>query len=133
MWCEYTPSDSEECYWLVIDQWKSDPSDKIKWGFFQAVAVCILLYECTTWTQTKLLKKKLDGIPPRMLQAVLNESKKQHLTKQQLYSHHPPISQTIQVRQTKHAWTLLEKKDQTHKRCSFMNSYLWTWLCWLTT
>ena len=43
----------------------------------------------------------------RMLHAVLNKSWKQHPTKQQLYGQLPPISQTIQVRQTKlvqHSW-----------------------------
>ena len=37
-----------------------------------------------------------------MLQAILNKSLKQHHTKHQLYSHLPPISKTIQVRQTRH-------------------------------
>ena len=30
--------------------WKSDLSDKVKWELFQAVAVSVLLYDCTTWT-----------------------------------------------------------------------------------
>ena len=30
--------------------WNNDLSDKIKWGFFQVVAVLVLLYVCTTWT-----------------------------------------------------------------------------------
>ena len=25
-------------------------SDKIKWDFFQAVAMLVLLYDCSTWT-----------------------------------------------------------------------------------
>ena len=44
----------------------------------------------------------LDGNYTRMLWAILNKSWKQHPTKQQLYSHLPPIAKTIQVRQAKH-------------------------------
>ena len=37
--------------------WESDLADKIKWDFFQAVLVSILLYGCTTWTLTKYREK----------------------------------------------------------------------------
>ena len=63
---------------------KTDLFDKIKRDFFQAVAVSILLYGCTTWTQTKRMEKKL--------RVILNKYRKQHYTKQQLYSHSLPIS-----------------------------------------
>ena len=33
----------------------------MKQNFFQAVAVPILLYGCTTWTLTKHIAKRLDG------------------------------------------------------------------------
>ena len=50
--------------WTAIDKlsiiWKSNPTDKMKRSFFQAAVVSILLYGCTTWTQTKWLEKKLD-------------------------------------------------------------------------
>ena len=69
----------------------------------QAVVMSILLYGCTTWTLTKHMERKLDGNCTRMLQAVLNKSWRQHPTKQQLYSHLPPISKTIQTRQARHA------------------------------
>ena len=43
--------------WTAIDRlwiiWKSDLTDKMKRSFFQAAVVSILLYGCTTWTQTK--------------------------------------------------------------------------------
>ena len=38
--------------------WKSYLTDKMKRGFFQAAAMSILLYGCTTWTLTKRLEKK---------------------------------------------------------------------------
>ena len=64
--------------WIVIDRlsiiWKSDLSDKIKRDFFQAAVVSILLYRCTTWTQTKYIEKKLDRNYTKMLQAILNKS-----------------------------------------------------------
>ena len=66
-------------------------SDKIKWEFFQAVTVSVLLYGCSAkWEQDEK-------------DATLNKSRKQHPTKQQLYGHLSPISQTIHVRQTRHA------------------------------
>ena len=93
--------------WTAINKlsiiWKSDLTDKIKRGFFQAAVVSILLYGCTTWTLTKRLEKKLDGYYTRMLRAILNTSWRQHPTKHQLYGHRPPITKTIQVRQTRHA------------------------------
>ena len=58
--------------------WKSDLTDKMKRGFFQAAIVSILLYGCTTWTLTKRLKKKLDGNYIRMLRAILNKSWRQN-------------------------------------------------------
>ena len=61
--------------WTPIDRlWKSDLTDKMKRSFFQAAVVSILLYGCTTWTITKRLEKKLDGIYTRMLRAILNNS-----------------------------------------------------------
>ena len=80
--------------WTAIDRlsiiWKSDLTDKMKRGFFQAVVVSILLYGCTTWTLTKRLEKKLDGNYTRMLRTILNKSWRQHPTRHQLYGHLPP-------------------------------------------
>ena len=67
------------------------------------MVVSLLLYGCTTWTLTKWLEKKLDGNYTRMLRAILNKSWRQHPTRHQLYGHLPPITQTIQVRRTRHA------------------------------
>ena len=92
--------------WTAIDRlliiWKSDLIDKMKRSFFQAAIVSILLYECTTWTLTKRLKK-LDGNYTRMLRAILNKSWRQHPTRHRLYCHLPPITKTIQARRTRHA------------------------------
>ena len=88
--------------WTAIDKlsiiWKSNLTDKMKRSFFQAAVMSIMLYGCTTWTQTKWMEKKLDGNYPRMLRAILNKSWQQHPTKHQLYDQLPPITKTIQVR-----------------------------------
>ena len=102
--------------WTAIDElsiiWKSDLTDKIKRSFFQAAIVSILLYGCTTWTLTKRLEKKLDGNYTRMLQAILNKSRRQHPTRHQLYGHLPPITKTIQVRRTRHAGPCWRSRDE---------------------
>ena len=92
--------------WTAINRlsiiWKSDLTDKMKRSFFQAAVASILLYGCTTWTLTKR-PEKLDGNYTRMLRAILYKSWWQHPTRHQLYGHLPPITKTIQVRQTRHA------------------------------
>ena len=90
---------------------KSNLTDKMIRNFFQAAVVSILLYGCTTWTLTKRLEKKLDGNYTRMLRAILNKSWQQHPTRQQLYSHLPPIAKTIRARRTRHAGLCWRSKD----------------------
>ena len=102
--------------WTAIDGlsiiWKSDLTDKIKCSFFQAAVESIRLYGCTTWTLTKCMQKKLDGIYRRMLRAILNKSWSQHPTKQLLYGYLPPIMKTIQVRRTRHAGYYWRNRDE---------------------
>ena len=97
--------------WTAIDRlsikWRPDLTDKIKRSFFQPAVVSILLYGCTTWTLTKRMEKKLDGNYKRMLRAILNKS-----WRQLLYGHLPPITKTIQVRQTRHAGHCWISKDE---------------------
>ena len=101
--------------------WKSDLTDKMKYSFFQAAVVSILLYGCTTWTLTKRLKKKLDGNYTRMSRAILNKSWRQHPTRLQLYGHLPPITKTIQVRRARYAGHCRRSKDEL-----FSDVLLWT-------
>ena len=102
--------------WTALNRlsviWKSDLTDEIKCSFFQAAVVSILLYGCTTWTLTKRMEKKLDSNYTRILRAILNKSWRLHPTKQQLYSHLPPLMKTIKVRQTKHAGHCWRSKDE---------------------
>ena len=76
----------------------------MKRSFFQAVVTLILLYRCTIWTLTKQLEKKPG--------AILNKSWRQHPTRHQLYGHLPPITKTIQVRQTRHAGHCWRSRDE---------------------
>ena len=48
----------------------------------------------------------------RMLRAILNKSWGEHPTKHQLYSHLPPITKTIKVRRTRHAWHCWRSRDE---------------------
>ena len=93
--------------WTAIHRlsviWKSDLTDKIKCSFFQATVVSILLYGCTTWTVTKRMEKKLDRNHARMLRAILNK---------QLYGHLQPITKSINVRRTRHAWHCCRSGDE---------------------
>ena len=84
----------------------------MKHSFFQAAVMSILLYGCTIWTLTKWMEKKLDSNYTRMLQAILNKSWRQHLTKQQLYGHFLPIMKTIKIRQTRHAGHCWRSRDE---------------------
>ena len=92
--------------------WKSDLTNKIKRSFYQAAVVWILLYGCTTWMLTKRMEKKLDSNYKRILRAVLNKSWRQRPTNQQLYSHIPPITKTIQVRRTRHVGHCWRSRDE---------------------
>ena len=86
--------------WTAIDTlsiiWKSDLTDKMKRSFYQAAAVSILLYGCTTWTLTK---HKNEG-------AILNKSWRPYPTRPQLYGH-------------------LEKQGRAHKWYTPMDPRIW--------
>ena len=103
---EDTPLKPLEFYCIAI-------SNLVKrWKKCINIQVLILLYECTTWTLVKHVKKKLNSYYTRMLQAVLNKSCRQHPTKQQLYGHLPPIMKTIQVKWTRHVVLCWRIKDK---------------------
>ena len=57
----------------------------------------------------------------RMPCEILNKSWRQHPTKQQLYGHLPTITETIQVRRTRHAEHYSRSKDEL-----ISNILLWT-------
>ena len=109
------PSNQLDTIRLKLDcQFISSHSEalKQKTHFFRAVVVSILLYECTTWTLTKCMEKKLQGNYTRIISAILNKSWRQHPTKKQLYGHLQPITKTIQVRQTRHTGHCWRRRDE---------------------
>ena len=61
---------------------------------------------------TKRPAKKLDGNYTRMMRAIMNRSWRQHPTKQQLYSHLPPITKTNQIRRTRYAGHCSRSRDE---------------------
>ena len=78
---------------------------------------CAQSYYCCCVNSSKYenhieFHKKLDGNYTRMLRAILNKSWRQHPTKHQLYGHLPPITKTIQGRQTKHAGHCWRSRDK---------------------
>ena len=87
-------------------------TNKIKRSFFKAAVVSILLYGCTTWTLTKRMEKKLDCNYSRMIRAILNESWRQHPTKQQLYGYLPPITKTIKIIRIRHVGHFWRSRDE---------------------
>ena len=75
------------------------------------------------------IEKKPDGNCTRMLRVTLNKFWKQDSTKQQLYGHQPPISETIQIRWMRHVghcW-------RTHEWRSLMDLFTQTSKCWMTS
>ena len=114
---------------LII--WKSYLSPKIKWNFFHAAVLSMLLYGCSSWILTKHIEKQLDVNCTRMLLAILNKSWKQHTTKQQLYNQLPLISKTIQIRGTRHAGHYWRSKNKIMWRSS-IDAFTWTRQCWAT-
>ena len=73
------------------------------------------------WMQTKHMEKKLDSSYTRMLRAILNNSWRQHPTKQQLYAHLPPIMKTIKIRWIRHVGHCWRSRDEL-----INNILLWT-------
>ena len=57
------------------------------------------------------MEKKLDDNYTRMLRAIFNKSWRPYPTKQQLYSHLPPITKIIKVRRTRHAGHYWSSRD----------------------
>ena len=96
---QHTPSEGMDGYWQVIDHMEIWSFWWNKMGFLPRCC-CV---GTTVWMHHEGTNKT-HGNYTRKLRTVLNRSWKQHLTKQRLYGHLPPISQTIEVRRTRHAW-----------------------------
>ena len=63
---------------------------------------CCQSFNKVTFGNNDIYKKKIDSNHTRMLQAILNKSRRQQRTKQQLYGQLPPITKTLKIRRTLH-------------------------------
>ena len=91
--------------------------------------LCGLVY--LFWTLTKRIEKKLDVYCTTMLLAILNKSWNQHTITLQLCDYMLPISQTTQVKRTKHAGLNGSCKDEFVSDISKLIPTHWTWQSWL--
>ena len=96
-------------YFLLIAKYIIPITDPIFTTFFFTILNVYMLFAIFI---NKECSKKLDGNYTRMLRAILNKSWWQHPTRHQLYGHLPPITKTIQVRQTRHAGHCWRSKDE---------------------
>ena len=90
---------------------KKNPKNKFLFFYFCLCCFCFFVFllhffKYISW------RKKLDSNYTRTLRADLNKSWRQHLTKQRLYGHLPPIMKTIKVRRTRHAGYCWRSKDE---------------------
>ena len=101
--------------------WKSDLYNKIKWDFFQIVAMSIQLYGCATWTLTKHMEKvrwEFHKNATCCLEQILEP------TYHKTASVWPPASHLTNhsSKTNKTFGALLKKFVGIHKRCSLMDS-----------
>ena len=57
---------------MLMPMGKSNLSEKIKWEFFQAIAMSVLLYGSTTWTLMICQEKKLEDNIISLILLILN-------------------------------------------------------------
>ena len=78
--------------------WNSNLPRQIKLSFFYATVESVLLYGSECWTLKATLQKSLDGCYTRMLRAVLNISKNEHVSNNTLYEGIPRVSDKVAAR-----------------------------------
>ena len=83
--------------------WISKLHVSIKIQLFKTLIVPILLYGCETWTLSKRMEKRLDGVYTRLLMRVKNLSWKLHPTKQVIYGDLPPVSSIVRSKRAQFA------------------------------
>ena len=99
---------------MISIKWKSDLSDKIKWGFFQVVVVSVLLYGCTSWTQNAHMElhKNATCCFEQILEAAPHKTPALRPVTSLLTNH---TNKTSKIREA-----FLKKKERTHKWRSSM-------------
>ena len=89
-------------------------------GLFYATVESVLLYGSECWTLNKTLQKSLDGCYTRMLRAVLNISKTEHVTNNTLYEGIPRVSGKVAARRMR-----LAGHCQRHQELPASKLVLW--------
>ena len=83
--------------------WKSSINRDLKIKFFRACVESILLYNSETWTITKAMESKVDGLYTKLLRMVLNVSWRDHIANKDLNGNLPSLSSTIRQRRLRFA------------------------------
>ena len=100
--CTYDLNSRKALAWSATNKlgriWKSSITRELKIKFFRACVEGILLYNSETWTITKAMEIKLDGLYTKLLRRVLNVSWRDHISNKELYSKLPLLSSTIRQR-----------------------------------
>lgn len=92
--------------------WKSNMNRQLKISLFRSTVETVLMYGSSTWTLTKTLKQKIDGVYTRMLRSILNINWKSHTTNKELYGDLPRVSQTIQERRLQFSGHCMRSKSE---------------------
>ena len=102
--------------WSAINKleriWKSSMSRELKLKFFRACIESILIYNSETWTLTRALEIKIDGLYTKLLRRVFNVRWRDHVSNTDLYGQLPLLSQTIRQRRLRFAGHCIRAENQ---------------------
>ena len=109
--------------WTAVNKleriWKSNLSKSLKIKFFRACVESILLYNSETWTLTKALEIRVNGLYTKLLRRALNVSWKDHVSNNDLYGDLPLLSATIKQRRLRFAGHCFRAEDQPINKLLF--------------
>ena len=94
---------------------KSKIQRELKIRFFRATGESVIMYSTESWTLTKTLEKRLDGVYTRMIRTVLDIPWKRHITNKELYGDLPKLSSTLKERRLRfigHVWSRTDETAQ---------------------
>ena len=92
--------------------WKSKIQKELKIRFFRATVESVMMYGAESWTLTKTLEKRLDGVYTRMLRTALDIPWKRHISNKELYRELPKLSNTLKVRRLRFIGHVWRKTDE---------------------
>ena len=96
--------------------WKSTLKRGMKIKLFQSLVLSILLYGAETWTLTKTLQKKLDGVFTRMLRKALGLTWRDMVPNIELYGNIPTLSSELRQRRLRFAGHCRRRQDELCSR-----------------